>query len=119
MKKITILVVDDEPILLEVWKEFLVSFDCDPLHALNGSEAVDVIKQQSVDAIITDLKMPKENGFYLLEYLKNNNINIVTFVCSGARTKDLEKYEINKIIDKPFDMVSAVKEVKKAVLSSK
>lgn len=109
-----ILIVEDEPALRETWEELLKTFDLTPILSSNGLEAIIALNENTVDTIITDLQMPIQDGYFLLDYLKKNEINIPTYVCSGQilMSKDLSQYQLIKIIQKPFDMIAFIKELK-------
>ena len=73
----TILIVEDEIQLLDTWKEMLLHFGYKPLMAENGMKAINILNEQKVDLIITDLKMPEYDGLFLLNFLKLNIIFIL------------------------------------------
>lgn len=58
----TVLVVDDDPLYVEVVKDLLDLHQYRVLTALNGSEALHVLGHQKVDVIISDIEMPLMNG---------------------------------------------------------
>lgn len=60
----TILIVDDQPELLEILKTYLVSRKFNVLVAVNGKEAIDIVSSEKrVDLVIMDIMMPRENGY--------------------------------------------------------
>lgn len=108
-KKIkNILIVEDEPFLQEIWVEQFEAFDVSIFIASNGDEAVEILKENTIDFILSDLTMPGSNGFVILNYLKfEYPSKPVVYICSGF-VKDHEnllgEFEISKIIPKPFDL---------------
>jgi len=82
MNKNLILVVDDEPDLVESLKFFLEdSGNYDVITAENGVEALEIIDDQKrlsglvsnrISCVITDIKMPKMNGIELLKKIRAN-----------------------------------------------
>ncbi len=76
-----ILVVDDE----EVMREFLLEvFSAqDPMGAHNGETALEMIQQNPVDLVITDLKMPGMDGLTLLKKIKEHDKGIKVIVVTG------------------------------------
>ena len=136
---IKVLIVDDEPFirqglsLLIKWKEH----GCEVIgEASNGNEAMDIIKNKSVDLVITDIKMPEMNGLELIKSAKDNGYNNIKFiVLSGfyefeyAKTaikygvkdyvlKPIQKEELNHVLDEfKKDFIkekSNLKEIEKA-----
>jgi PAS domain S-box-containing protein len=60
----TVLIVDDEELILDVCKEMLVNLGFSVVIAENGLEAVEIFKRQAsdIDCVILDLSMPKMDG---------------------------------------------------------
>jgi DNA-binding response OmpR family regulator len=70
MKKV--LIVDDEPHVALVLKQFLERSGLKVFTALNGQLAVDLINKEYPDAIVTDVQMPKMGGIELCELLRHD-----------------------------------------------
>lgn len=83
MKEITVLVVDDDQDVLSTLAEILTELRLHPITAENGLDALDVLKTRSIDLMITDLMMPKMNGFELILRTRQLNVNIPIAVISG------------------------------------
>ncbi len=62
----TILVVDDDPHILEVLEARLSSAGYGVIKAGNAQTALDSLQKQTVDMMVSDIKMPDMNGFHLL-----------------------------------------------------
>ena len=67
-----VLVVDDNQQNLELLMAYLEEVDCQMLSATGGPEALDIVKQESVDLILLDVMMPKISGFEVCRRLKND-----------------------------------------------
>ncbi|MES9861985.1 MAG: response regulator [Candidatus Thiodiazotropha sp. LLP2] len=67
-----ILVVDDSPTEVVVFKKILVKQGYEILVATDGQEGVDIAKQELPDLILMDVVMPVLNGFQATRQLKNN-----------------------------------------------
>ena len=65
-----ILVVDDSPTQLLLMTGALQSEDAEVLRATNGVEALQVIKDQSPDLVVTDMQMPEMNGVDLIREMR-------------------------------------------------
>ena len=83
MKEITVLVVDDDQDVLSTLAEILTELRLHPITAENGLDALDVLKTRSIDLMITDLMMPRMNGFELILRTRQLNVNIPIAVISG------------------------------------
>jgi len=68
----TILIVDDSKEERGLLKRILKNMDLEILEAENGAEAFDIVSDQNLHLVITDLKMPVLDGFGLLERVRNN-----------------------------------------------
>jgi len=61
-----VLVVDDEPLVLDVTATMLEDFGCEVLTAANAGEALEKLSaDQRIDVLITDINMPGMNGYEL------------------------------------------------------
>ena len=94
MKEKTVLIVDDEPDLLETLSDFLSS-RVRVLKSNNGADALEILRDNNVDVILTDLDMPVLNGMELLRILakisQHTQIYIPTIVFTGgAKWSDQE-----------------------------
>jgi DNA-binding NtrC family response regulator len=65
----TILIVDDEDIIRESLSFVLKKEGYGVLEAPNGRVALDIVKKEAVDLVITDLEMPEMKGIELLEHV--------------------------------------------------
>lgn len=66
----TILVVDDEPAILEVVVEFARTLGHDAVGACDGEEALAIVQSRLPDLVITDVMMPRLNGLGLYDALR-------------------------------------------------
>ena len=83
-----ILVVDDDPDLVEAISMKLESKHYRVAKAYDGIEAWDKIQEERPDLIILDVMMPRKNGYELCDELKNNpdyqDITIVLLTAVGS-----------------------------------
>lgn len=109
-RKITVLLVDDEPMILELGKEILENYDFNVHVAKNGLEAVNLYKEKTdeIDIIILDMVMPVMDGTTAYLKLKEVNENVVVLLSSGYQL-DMKVQAIldqgcNGFLQKPYDM---------------
>ena len=103
----TILIVDDEPLIIQLWKRLLHPLDCKLVSASDGVEGLKILHAQKVDILVTDLCMPNLDGVGLMSALctEPRFTQLTTFVCSGfSKDADLSGLPIERIIEKPFDV---------------
>ena len=67
-----VLVVDDEDDLRSLVKRYLVRLGCEVVEAVNGEEALQVLKAVDPALIVADVQMPKLDGFGLLDAVRRN-----------------------------------------------
>jgi DNA-binding NtrC family response regulator len=82
----SILVVDDEPVSLEMMVLFLEKIGYLPIPATGCGMAMEIVRRQAVDMIITDLVMPEMDGFKLIEDIKSHydDIPIIAVTANGS-----------------------------------
>lgn len=86
-KQKTILLVEDDPILSDAFSLNFQKSNYDLLHAHDGQEALDILKDNHVDIILLDLLMPVMDGKeFLRQYKNTDNIPIIVF--SNIDSKD-------------------------------
>jgi len=114
----SILVVDDEPRLLEGVRWILEAEGCRVLTALDGIEALAVLQSQPVDLILADIAMPRMNGYQLYERVCENPQWVgIPFVFLTARAMDSDiRYGVelgaDDYLTKPFaseDLLAVVR----------
>lgn len=81
-----LLIVDDEPDMLAILREWFACFGAHTQTAANGFEAVRHIKAQPCDLVITDLMMPGLNGLQLLGIIKELDPTIEVIILTGEGT---------------------------------
>ncbi len=85
-----VLVVEDEVINQKVISEFLKADGYDVEIAPDGIIALMQIAKGSFDVILSDISMPNFDGYQMLEYIKENNIDIPVIFLSGHSSPDDE-----------------------------
>lgn len=78
-----ILVVDDEDIIRQSLSYILAKENYEVTEAENGKAALEVLKNDSFDLVITDLEMPEMKGTELLEEIKKMNIQTAAIVITA------------------------------------
>jgi CheY-like chemotaxis protein len=81
--KVRLLVVDDEPVILQTMTAILENEGFAVLTAEDGFAALNILRGASPDLIITDLRMPNMSGFELLSVVRRRYPHIPIIVISG------------------------------------
>jgi len=111
-----ILIVDDEPELIDLQKESFAHYGYQIVSASNGREALDILDTQAVDLLITDLQMPKMSGYDLIINARYKYIRwIPIFVISGfiddQTLNKLASFGIIEFFSKPLKIDDLVERV--------
>jgi CheY-like chemotaxis protein len=88
-----VLIVDDEKPFLLSLADGLAAYakDFEVITALNGKEAVKVLDSTGVDLVVTDLRMPKMDGFELLAHMSGSYPDIPVIVMTAYGTPEIEE----------------------------
>ena len=84
-----VLVVDDEKLIRDVIKEYLLLENIKVDEAENGLQAVDEVKHNDYDIIIMDIMMPKMDGYTACREIKK--IKDIPFIMLSARGEEYDK----------------------------
>jgi len=120
--KNTILIVDDEPDIVNLTEKFLKLGDFNTITSSNAKEAMKMVEENYKDIalILLDIMMPGRSGYSVLEEVKNNDkfkdILVVLFTVKSFN-EDVQKGKklgADAYITKPFsgkDLLSRIKEI--------
>lgn len=120
MEKPFVLLVDDNEatctlITALLHKDFNVEV------AADGLEALEQLRTRTYAAVILDLRMPHLDGYGVLDYLRDNNPEVLrrVLVVSAALTRTeltrLKPYDVCAIISKPFEVETLLSAVRQCV----
>lgn len=84
----TVLVIDDDPAIVELLRDFLVASDYRALEATNGQEALAIIAREPVDCLIMDVMMPGLSGFDLCRQVRARSQAPILFLSARADETD-------------------------------
>ncbi len=102
----TILIVDDEQMMRDLLSKILGRDGYILLTAEDGEEALQIMESRQVDIVITDIKMPKLDGFELLKETKirrpNTTVIIMTAYGDTYTVKDALLLGADEYVTKPF-----------------
>jgi DNA-binding response OmpR family regulator len=119
MHNISILIVEDEPNLLDRLVQYLDIF-CDTIYqASNGREALEIYKKNLPNILLTDINMPKLTGVELIEDIRSIKHNCEIIVLSAhTNTEDFLRViplNLASYLIKPLQMG----ELKKVIVETK
>ncbi|MDG1278890.1 MAG: response regulator transcription factor [Algoriphagus sp.] len=108
MSKAKLLVVEDDPNLGDILKEYLEMKGYEPTLCRDGEEGWNKFKKDKFDLCLLDIMMPKKDGFTLAKEIKKVQENLPILFLSAKNQKDdiIEGLKIgaDDYITKPFSM---------------
>ncbi len=106
----TVLIIDDEKIILAIARQLLEKLGCRALTAASAQAGIDLLRQQRgrIDLIILDLVMPDMDGRQLYRELKRTDPAVKVLITSGYSVdryaRELMKDGVDGFLQKPFTM---------------
>lgn len=103
LKNKTILLVEDDLLLGQMIERRFLAANAHLIWAQGGEEAIEELKKETIDFIITDLMMSKMDGYELIQRIRKNkkteNVPIVIFTNLTKQPEDIKKMKDLKILD--------------------
>ncbi|MFP5520696.1 MAG: response regulator [Bdellovibrionia bacterium] len=114
-----LLIIDDEDELREVLAIILEDYVAEIKTARNGEEAIEILKQERFNAVLSDEKMPKKTGLEVLKWMKASNINTPFIIHTGYGQKETieqaQALQVFGFLDKPWQEDKLVTLVQAAI----
>ncbi len=116
----TVLLVDDEELIISMGESILKSLGYKVIIAHNGLEAVQTVdsRRDEIDAVVMDVIMPKMDGLEALRKIKQRFSNLPVVISTGfadiAPMTDIKKAGADQILLKPYkidDLAAMLKEI--------
>jgi twitching motility two-component system response regulator PilH len=116
----TVLIVDDSHTVREMLSDQLKRSGFTVVEAADGEEAIEKIKVSSPDLVVTDIVMPRKNGYELCRWIKNDpKTKHIPVVMCTSKSEEFDVYwgmkqGADAYITKPYhppDMLEAVKKL--------
>ena len=104
----TVLVVDDDPNIISAFEDFFRKEGCCLIASSSTEKAMELLKEHSVDLIITDIQLKEESGVkFLLELKKVWSILpiiVMTGYSEAINESDMKKYGTDYFFQKPLHL---------------
>lgn len=115
-----ILIVDDEPEIVQTLRSRLEHAGYEVRTASNGRDALEQFKTEKPDLIVTDVMMPGMTGYEFFEALRKTGkegaaVPVIVMSARSSMGQYFEKWSIAAFLPKPFDMPFFVKEVRRVL----
>ena len=112
----TILVVDDEPALLDLAKEILGRQKYNVICAESGKQALEILKHDAVDLLFSDVVMPEMDGYELAAQVMEKYPDVKIQLASGFtdehRLKIVDDSLHKGLINKPYNSETLLKRIR-------
>ena len=117
-KQPKILIVDDEPQIRRFLRTSLPPHGYECIEAGDGAEALKLFVHEKLDAIILDLGLPDQDGFAIIQHIRNNSLTPIIVLSARSdvegKVKALE-LGADDYVTKPFDMNELLARLKAAL----
>lgn len=105
---IKVLVVEDNQVNQKITHFMLRKLHATAASAMNGNEAIEMVKQSDFDVILMDLQMPGMDGYATTQFIRNELQNPVPIIAVTAdifvsETAEYHESGMNAYISKPFE----------------
>ena len=107
--EVTVLFVDDDPLVLSGVKRSLRDMPFETLIAKSGEEALEILRQRRIDVLVSDIDMPGMSGIDLVRRVRREHPSMLRMLITGAITMDrtllaINEGEVQRFFVKPFDL---------------
>jgi DNA-binding NtrC family response regulator len=114
-----ILLVDDDPTILNLFQILLSIEGYDVRITESGEEAIEIVEQGNINLLISDVGMSPTDGFEVLRRVREVQANMPVIMLSGYNTEDRTEMEsrlgVFAFIAKPPDTKQLIKSVNEAL----
>ena len=112
-----LLVVDDEEDLADIVAEELEDYGFKVKTAYSGREALEVVKSQPIDYVVSDVKMPNGDGKELLSSIRSRDPAVPVVLLMTGFSEISEEEVVNAgataLLNKPIDIEALFERIKK------
>ena len=122
LKKLSVLIVEDEPQTLEQMKIALEDFAGTLFTAKNGEQALKILAEEKVDILITDILMPLMGGIELIREVRQKRAqpNVIVITTAYSETTYLLeaiRLRVDVYLLKPIVVKDMIELIKKSILT--
>ena len=114
-----VLVIDDEKVVLDSCRKILCSEGFDVVPVSSVDDALALLENESFPLLLIDIKMPRHDGLYLMNLLREHGVLIPMVVMSGYTTDEtMDKAKsmgATAFLPKPFTPDELIETVRQAI----
>jgi DNA-binding NtrC family response regulator len=119
MMQASVLIVDDEPLVRQTLSEWMRKKNFHVIEAEGGRQAMEMIRRDDPDIVISDVVMPGMDGFELLKAAKAVKADISFVMISGypshAAALNVMKHGASDYLPKPFTLEELTRRVSRTL----
>lgn len=121
LKDAAVLIVEDEPILREIFGEWFARIAGKVMTAGNGAEALEVLAENPVELVVSDIRMPLMDGIALLKKVKASGkiLPKIVLISGFSDIEPREAYDLGAeaILQKPMERQELLDAMKRSLIS--
>ena len=117
MSSVTVLVVDDDPVIVQLLRVNFELEGFDVVTANNGEEALAAVKKKRPDVVVSDIMMPKMDGLQFVQALRaDSRLTGVPVILLSAKAQSADvtrglELGASDYVTKPFDPLELIDRV--------
>ncbi|MCL4500922.1 MAG: response regulator [Deltaproteobacteria bacterium] len=117
---LTILLVDDDPVILELGRELLTHLEYRVETASDAAQALEAFQKQRTDLVLLDYQLPGMDGYQLFQKLRALDAGVKVLIASGflseRQVARLREGGVRGIIYKPFRLAELQRQIQAALV---
>ncbi|MBU1997957.1 MAG: response regulator [Candidatus Omnitrophota bacterium] len=121
-----ILIVDDEPVIIDILTKLLLLNNFEVLSSVTGEDVIDILNRgEKIDLVILDMKMPKIRGTDILKKMREFDMGVPVLILTGSIDKykheeEFKQFGLNldDVWQKPVDLYLLLEKIKSKLMKS-
>lgn len=94
-----VLFLEDEPVIQDVLAEYMRIKNYDVVTVSDGEAAIAILAREDFDIAVLDIMVPKKNGLFVLEYIKNQGIDLPCIMLTALEDEQTQLKAFNLYAD--------------------
>ncbi|HCL02852.1 MAG TPA: DNA-binding response regulator [Lachnoclostridium phytofermentans] len=94
-----VLFLEDEPVIQDVLAEYMRMKNYDVVTVSDGEAAIATLSREDFDIAVLDIMVPKKNGLFVLEYIKERGIDLPCIMLTALEDEQTQLKAFNLFAD--------------------
>lgn len=112
---LSVLLIDDDKILLDMLEKILTRFEYDVKAADTGEDALLLFENNDFNLVITDIIMPEMDGNFIANYIRNSHKSYTPVIGMTGTPDYAEQENFDLVLSKPFSIDILLENVRKYI----